>query len=285
MSFPKKALILLFGGTSETAPLARRLAEAGFDVLVSTATRIPLAVGRHARIRRRCGRLDAAALTALVRERGVRALVDAAHPYAEALHQTVRAVADRLHLPLLRYRRRSTAATDARRFSDAKPRAPHTGQDRGRQPCVHWVADHDAAAALACSFGCPVLLTTGSTRLTPYVAAARRADVPLAARVLSQPDALAACRAAGLPRSRVIAGRGPFSKAQNLAHIRRFQAGVVVTKDSGRAGGFPAKAAAAREARCRLVVVRRPAEQAGLTFDRPQALVAHLRRQGAALFR
>ncbi|MFW5856328.1 MAG: precorrin-6A/cobalt-precorrin-6A reductase, partial [Planctomycetota bacterium] len=93
-------MILLLGGTSETAPLATRLADAGYGVLVSTATETPLETGRHPRIRRRCGRLDAEALAALAVEIDASALVDAAHPYAEALHRNATLAADATGLPL-----------------------------------------------------------------------------------------------------------------------------------------------------------------------------------------
>ena len=51
-------MILLIGGTSETAPLASGLAGVGYEVLVSTATDSRLNVGDHPRISRRAGRLD-----------------------------------------------------------------------------------------------------------------------------------------------------------------------------------------------------------------------------------
>ncbi len=79
-------MILLIGGTSETPPLAAGLAAAGYAVLVSTATDVPLAIEEHPRIRRRTGRLDEEGLVALAGEEGVRAIVDAAHPYAAAAH-------------------------------------------------------------------------------------------------------------------------------------------------------------------------------------------------------
>ncbi|MDO9585413.1 MAG: hypothetical protein Q7I93_02885 [Syntrophales bacterium] len=43
-------MILLLGGTADTAILAAMPAEAGYDVLVSTAAGIPLATGDHPRI-------------------------------------------------------------------------------------------------------------------------------------------------------------------------------------------------------------------------------------------
>ena len=58
-------MILLIGGTSETASLASGMAAAGYAVLVSTATEVPLAIEEHPRIHRRTGRLDEAGLVTL----------------------------------------------------------------------------------------------------------------------------------------------------------------------------------------------------------------------------
>ena len=72
----------------------------------------------------------------------------------------------------------------------------------------------------------------------------------------------AACLQAGIPPQHILAGRGPFSVEQNRRHIRAFGIGVLVTKDSGRAGGVPEKLQAARSEHCRVVALRRP-EAAG----------------------
>ena len=49
-------MILLLGGTSSTAEIALGLAAAGYRVLVSQATDVPLDVGRHAAGREPLGR-------------------------------------------------------------------------------------------------------------------------------------------------------------------------------------------------------------------------------------
>lgn len=252
-----QGMILLIGGTSETAPLASGLAEAGYGILVSTATDSRLDVGSHPRISRRTGRLDEEGIVALGQEKGVRAIVDAAHPYATAVHETAENAAKRLGIPCLVFRR---------------PEAPVP------EGPVCFAADHAEAAEMAFADGRPVLLTTGSRNLGPYAEAARRSGVPLAIRVLDAPESLAACRAAAIPEERTLAGRGPFSLKENLAAIRRFGIGMIVTKESGRAGGFDAKLAAARQANCRLIVLRRPETAAsGLTFDDPASLIDALR--------
>lgn len=249
-------MILLIGGTSETAPLASGLAAAGYALLVSTATDTPLAIGDHPRISRRVGRLDAEGMVALGKGKGVRAIVDAAHPYAVAAHAAAHNAAQRLGIPCLVFRR---------------PEAKTSGS------AVRFAADHAEAAALAFAEGRPVLLTTGSRNLTPYAEAARRTGIPLAVRILDAPESLAACREAGIAEERIIAGRGPFSIEENLAAIRRFGIGVIVTKESGRAGGIEAKFAAACQANCRVIVLSRPeTPDTGPTFDNPATLIAAL---------
>lgn len=299
------ALILLIGGTSETAPLAAALAAAGYAVLVSTATAAPLALAGHPGIRRRIGRLDAAGLAALARDEGIGAIVDAAHPYAVAAHAAAAAAAEGLGIPCLAFRRPAalTAAPVHRPAGDAVPsgeqsppppdrpawarRSAGPAAAAGSEPAagafpelppIQFAADHGEAARLACASGRPVLLTTGSRNLAPYVAEAHRTGVPLAARVLDAPESLAACREAGIPPERVIAARGPFGLAENLSAIDRFGIGVLVTKESGLAGGLSAKLAAAAAAGCLVVLVRRPALPAtGLHFTAPEPLVQALR--------
>ena len=250
-------MILLIGGTSETAPLAFGLAAAGYEVLVSTATDTPLAIGDHPRISRREGRLDEEGMVALAGEEGVRAIVDAAHPYAVTAHMVAQKAAQRLGIPCFVFRR---AEADTKREN------------------VRFAADHAEAAKMAFAFDRPVLLTTGSRNLAPYAEAACRTGVPYIVRVLDTRESLNACRAAGIPEDRIIAGRGPFSVEENLAAIRRFGIGVIVTKESGRTGGVEAKLIAANQTQCRVIVIRRPeTRNSGPVFDDPATLISALK--------
>lgn len=251
-------MILLLGGTAETAPLASLLAEAGYEVLVSTATAVPLAIGDHPRIHHREGPLDKDSLAALSVEKHIDAIVDAAHPYAENAHANARAAAILLHLPCLRYVRPSLLVHDKGTLS---------------------AASHEEAARLAFSLGRPVLLTTGSRNLRPYAAAARETRRPLIVRVLDAPESLLACRTAGIPPEHTITGRGPFAVEENIRLIRKFDIGVLVTKDSGEAGGVAAKQEAARREGCTLVIVTRPEMPDRNTFETMNELLSELRRQ------
>jgi precorrin-6A/cobalt-precorrin-6A reductase len=251
-------VILLLGGTSETAALAEALAADGARVLVSCATDVPLAVGDHPRIARRTGRLDAEQMAALVAELGIGIIVDALHPYAAEAHTVARTVSARCNCRYARYGRPAAVAE--------------------ADPGVTFAAGHDEAAELAAGHHRPILLTIGSKFTAPYVAAARRDGLPLRARVLDNAASVAAGRAAGLEDDELILGRGPFSVEENLRDLRALRAGVLVTKDGGVAGGVPAKLEAARQAGCAVIVVRRPEEADAAAFETVEALVAAVRR-------
>jgi precorrin-6A/cobalt-precorrin-6A reductase len=245
-------MILLIGGTSETAPLAEALAAAGFNVLVSTATQVPLDVGKHPNITSRCGMLDWEGMSQLAAERGVHAIVDASHPYSLVAHANARKVALDLSIPYFRWMR---------------PAAAKDGD------AVFFARTHELAARTACSFSRPVFLTTGSRNIIPYALEAGRTGVQLVVRVLLHPQSIAACRRAGVPDKFIVKGRGPFSIEDNRAVIREFSIGTLVTKDSGVEGGFPAKLEAAQLEKCRVIVVQRPEENPEQTFSSVPKLV------------
>ncbi|MEW6141169.1 MAG: precorrin-6A reductase [Thermodesulfobacteriota bacterium] len=251
-------MILLVGGTSETAPLATALAAAGFTVLVSTATRVPLDVGSHPNIFRRSGELDREGLEKVAVEHGIELIVDGSHPYASSVRKNAKLVAARLSLPYVSWVRPAVIGSDE---------------------VVHVALNHADAAMRATSFGKPVLLTVGSRNLAPYAAEAAKARVPLIARVLDHEESLEAAVRAGIPRERIIAGRGPFSVEDNLAVIKQHRIGCLVTKDSGEAGGVPAKIEAARQTGCAVVVVARPSGVGDTEFESISQLVEHVKKQ------
>ena len=284
-------MILLLGGTSETAPLAADLVQAGFSVLVSTATDIPLALDDHPRLRRRSGPLDASGLEELMQNNSIRVLVDATHPYATAISVMAAATARQANIPYLAFVRPGIATGGVREINlkaapeedpaveiTSGPLSGVAARMASEIDRITFAADHNEAARLACTGGKPVLLTTGSRNLRPYAEEARRTGVPLIVRVLPHPESLAACRTAGIPAEMIIAAKGPFSVSDNRAAIHKFKIGVLVTKDSGEAGGVPAKIAAAQAAGCRLIIVRRPSVRSDLAFNIIEDIVNYLSR-------
>lgn len=236
--------VLLVGGTSETEAIAQALAGEGHSVLVCTATDLPLRTGAHPAIRRRCGRLTADEFEALMREEKIGLVVNAAHPYAAAVREATRKAAGRIPVPHVEFMRPGSAAAE-----------------EGVRMAV--AADHREAARLAVEAGRKILLTVGVTPLAVYAEAARARGCELWARVLPRAESLAVCRAAGLRDEQVIASRGVPSAEENAELIRKHGIEVLVTKDSGEAGGLAQKCEAARRTGCAVVLVCRPASAAG----------------------
>ena len=107
-------MILILGGTTE-GRLAVRVADAaGSPYWYSTRgtlQQIECKNGTHI-----TGALDEAAMTAFCQEHAIRLLVDAAHPFATELHQTVASVAESLDLPVVRVERTYSDETESIRW-------------------------------------------------------------------------------------------------------------------------------------------------------------------------
>ena len=61
--------------------------------------------------------------------------------------------------------------------------------------------------------------------------------------------------------------QGPFSYESNLALLRQTGAAYMVTKESGKAGGFAEKLAAAEAAGVKTVIIGRPTKEEGLSLE------------------
>jgi precorrin-6A/cobalt-precorrin-6A reductase len=245
-------LILLLGGTSDARELAAELRGAGYDVLVSTASDYGARLAAPAGAAVRGGRLDEEELARLVADAD--AVVDATHPFAEVISAAAVKACAAAGRPYLRVPRAATVlpagvvraadAADAARLAVELARARAGAGPAGER--------HPGT----------ILLTVGSKTLATYARVARAAGVRLVARVLPTPEALAACAEAGLEPRDVVAMQGPTSAGLDAALLRHLNATVLVTKESGDAGGAAEKLRAAGLAGATAVVVERPAAPA-----------------------
>ena len=239
MKREKNRKIVIFGGTAEGRMLSETLAGEGAEVVVCVATDYGARMqggGPHLEVR--TGPLDEDEKAVLLRDAIL--CVDATHPYALHVTASVREACHRAGVPHLRLLREESPAEGAVECADAT----------------------EAAAWLAAQKG-NVLLTTGAKELSAFSSLERER---LFVRVLPVPDSLALCASQGIPARNIVAMQGPFSKDLNIALIRQLAIRHLVTKVGGAPGGFPEKAAAAKETGIQLVVIRRP-EERGLPFE------------------
>lgn len=109
-----------------------------------------------------------------------------------------------------------------------------------------------------------ILLTTGSKNLQEYQKISNYQE-RVYLRVLPNPEVFAASIAAGFASAHLIGMQGPFSEELNYALFKQLGIDVLVTKESGRSGGFEEKLRAAERAAIPVVVIKRPKEEEGKT--------------------
>jgi len=86
-------------------------------------------------------------------------------------------------------------------------------------------------------------------------------------RLLPGIEGLGNCIELGYPAEHLILMYGPFSRELNHALFAATQASILVTKESGAAGGFAEKIEAARELDMRIALLERPKESAGISLE------------------
>lgn len=231
-------MILVLAGTQDGRELADRLAQAGYRVMASVVSDYGRELINNRQIAVHAGPLDQAQLTALVARRDIAVIVDASHPYARNVSGNAMAACAAAGIPYLRYERPATELPD--------------------YPKLHLADDYKVAAQLAASLGKIIFLTTGSRRLSLFKSAPELAGHRLIARVLPDPAVVAECISLGFKPGDIIAMQGPFSHELNVALFRKYQAEVMITKNSGNLGGSDTKLTAAIELDLPVVVIERP---------------------------
>ena len=105
-----------------------------------------------------------------------------------------------------------------------------------------------------------LFLTTGSKDL-PLLAEEIGEPQRLYVRVLPSVESLRICMECGIPAGHLIAMQGPFTQELNEDILLQTGARAVLTKESGKVGGFDEKVAAAKEVGIPVVVVRNPEKE------------------------
>lgn len=236
--------LCVFAGTTEGRELVEFLSGQPVSVTACVATEYGqtlLHPGKNLTISAQ--RLTREEMEDLFQREAFDLVVDATHPYASVVTENIAAACQATGREYLRLNRSASAQAEEAVF----------------------VENISAAVAYLDGTQGSILLTTGSKELSQF-AALRGFSQRVYARVLPMEESLHLCRKAGLPPAHILAMQGPFSREMNTAMLRWLDGKYLVTKDSGTAGGFDEKRAAARDAGAKLVVIGRPPQRAGLSF-------------------
>lgn len=218
----------LIGGTSESRTIAQRLSQQGIDwvATVVTAAARRLYQGLPGQVQ--VGALDATGIQTLLKKYGVRAIIDASHPFATEISHQAMATG----LPYLRFERQ--------RYSLVPPAESLSDLDTLFQP--QYLENRR------------VLLTLGVKVLHRFRSWQSRSH--LWARIL--PAAESQAIQAGFTKEQLICDYPVSDAVTEKSLWQGLAVDTVVTKASGAPGGLPTKLAAAQALGVCLLVIDRP---------------------------
>lgn len=238
------AEFLLFGGTTEGRELTELLERLGKSTLVCVATTYgEQLLTETENVRVHMGRLDLEQMQSLIREENPRIVLDATHPYAVAVSENIQKACEAARVQYLRVVRESTKTEESVRWFETM------------EELIAWLNTTDGA----------VFSSMGAKEAQPLSQVANFED-RVWVRVLPLMDSLQKCLDAGYPPKHIICMQGPFSQEVNEAMFRASRAKILVTKESGRAGGFEEKLQAAATCGMETGVLGRPKTEEGLTM-------------------
>lgn len=245
--------ILIFGGTTEGRELAEYCAENKIFACVSVTTDYGAELlPKSIYVKPLVGKLENAEMAKLISENNFALIIDATHPYAKLATENIRLASEETGAEYIRLIRKREATAEGRVFEDMSGLIDYLNADNKR-----------------------ILSTLGSKEL-PLLSSVNGCFERVWLRVLPAEGIIDYCKSYGFDENKIIIGKGPFSTDENIAHIKKSGAEILVTKESGRAGGYPEKVMAAKQLRVELATVKRP-EETGVDIEKIKEVLMEIK--------
>ncbi len=235
-------MILVFGGTTEGRRAVEVLEEGGSretdglgeeqpTYFYSTKTGEQELTLQHGR--RIDGALDRERMTAFCQEHDIRLIVDAAHPFAAQLHQTIAQVAERLSISAIRYERIYPP----------------------RDPDITWIDDYSDLNDILPSLsregqGVGILLATTGVQSIAKLKPLEAEGIKVYYRILPRESSMRLAKAQGANEEQLCY----YDDPKDIP----VEADAILLKESGLTGGFQEKVAAAKARGMRVFALKRP---------------------------
>ena len=236
-------MILVFGGTTEGRKAVEVLEESGATYYYSTKTGEQDITLHHGQ--RIDGALDREAMRAFCQEHAIRLIVDAAHPFASQLHQTIASISEALNIPVVRYERIYPP----------------------RDPSITWIDDYSQVPTDIHS----LLATTGVQSIS-RLKWLEEQGVKVIYRILNRKSSIALAHQQGANDDQLVVGHASQrDNAQEFVTLGcdnaeefvtlgsvTYYVDAILMKESGLSGGFVEKVEEARQRGLRIIALKRP---------------------------
>lgn len=224
-------MILILGGTTEGRVAVRVADEAAATYYYSTKGTLQSIECAHGI--RLTGAMNVEEMECFCRDHAIKLLIDAAHPFAQVLHQTIEKVSKCLQIPVIRYERRYPPRDEDLIWCDSYADAIHQMENKGIQR---------------------LLALSGVNTLAPLRPYWRSHTTWF--RILEREESLSLAEKQGFPQERLVFYR---EGEDELKLLEQLHPDAILTKESGFSGYFTDKVNAARQFGIPVFVVKRPA--------------------------
>ena len=182
------------------------------------------------------GRMNQQEMETFFQDHNISVVVDATHPYADIVTNNIKAATEHTNVHYLRLNRETKKQSDYEK--------------------LHYVSSHKECVDALEHISGNILLTIGSKDLSTYCVNEALKE-RLFVRVLPGIESLEHCIKNGISGKQILALQGPFSRELNEALIRQYRISCMVTKMSGKNGGYDEKIEAARSLGIPVFVVQK----------------------------
>lgn len=190
------------------------------------------------------GRMQEKDIICLIEKKKYEFIIDATHPFAVEVTENIKNACEKTNIKYFRYLRKSELI---------------------EEDGVILVDSIENAVSYLNTCDDRVLVTTGAKELMKYSKVKDYKD-RIFPRVLPSYASIESAEKACIPSKNVICMQGPFIKELNEALMKQYRLTAMVTKDTGKTGGYGEKVECVKDG-YKVIVVKRPTLEIGLDLE------------------
>ncbi|MFI3264399.1 MAG: cobalt-precorrin-5B (C(1))-methyltransferase CbiD [Rikenellaceae bacterium] len=230
-------MIIIFGGTTEGRVATQVCDRAAKEYIYSTKGSEQQLLASHAQ--RVYGAINCAQMMELFEKSNIKLTIDAAHPYAEELHQNIAQAAKNCNIPTIRFERFSQSIDYKNvKYFDSMSSVANYIKEAGVQN---------------------ILALTGVKSASTFASIAKNNNLIL--RVMDRESSNLEIERSKFPEQNIVYYNlhSENREKEDIELCQKVNAKIVITKESGSNGGFDTKVDLAEKLNLQLYIVKRPA--------------------------
>ena len=207
--------IVLFGGTTEGRILTEFLSQNRIPAIVCVATEYGEKVLEYEKpVIVRSGKLKPDPMRKLFQDEETKIVFDATHPYATNISKNIRKICKEENIEYVPVLREAIEIEDAYKCFSMEELIDCLNETEG------------------------LIFSSMGAKEAESLTKVDNFKERVYLRMLPSPEGMKSCIDLGYPMKNLCGMQGPFSKEFNIAQFREVGANILITKESGNAGGF-----------------------------------------------